>query len=151
MIYKIPSPLTGHVRIVFELPSCLWADRIFLVGDFNQWQENVTPMQQDRDGVWRATVDFPKGSSCQFRYLIDGQWKTDYHADGFAQSGYGAENSVVHATLPIPVIEGLDPKVSDLLPSGQPAAMRNKAGSLSAYRLQKQKQATAPKLKLVAA
>ena len=151
MIYKIPSPVPSHVRIVFELPSCLWADRIHLVGDFNQWQEATTPMEQDRDGVWRAIVDLPKGSSCQFRYLIDGQWKTDYHADGFAQSAYGAENSVVHATLPVPVIEGLDPKVSDLLHGGLPAAMRNKAGTLSAYRLHKQTQATAPKRTLVAA
>lgn len=151
MIYKIPSSIPGHVRIVFELPSCLWADRIFLVGDFNAWQETTTPMQQDRDGVWRATVDLPKGSTCQFRYLIDGQWKTDYHADGFAESGFGAENSVVHATLPVPVLEGLDPKVSDFIPNGQPAAMHNKAGTLSAYRLHKKNQAATPKRKLVAA
>ncbi len=46
MIHKQPSLYPGHVRIVFELPSCLWADRIFLVGDFNQWDEKQTPMRQ---------------------------------------------------------------------------------------------------------
>jgi len=121
MIRKQSSPYPGHVRIVFELPSCLWADRIFLVGDFNQWDEKQTPMYQDRDGVWRATLDLPTGGNYQFRYMIDGQWKTDYHADGFAQGSYGADNSVVHATLPVTVIEEAGCLVQDSLPVRQPA------------------------------
>jgi 1,4-alpha-glucan branching enzyme len=100
MIYKSPSPLAGHVRITFELPSCLWADRIFLVGDFNHWDSQATPMQQDRDGVWRAVIDLKRGEQAQFRYLIDGQWRTDYHADGSAQNNFGSENSIVCADLP---------------------------------------------------
>lgn len=113
MIHKQPSPYPGHVRIVFELPSCLWADRIFLVGDFNQWDEKLTPMRQERDGVWRATLDLPAGTTYQFRYMIDGQWRTDYHADGFAQSIYGADNSVIHATLPVTVLEEKSSLVQD--------------------------------------
>ena len=100
MIYKILSPQPNHVRMIFELPACVWADRIFLIGDFNQWCATTTPMRQDREGVWRATVDLPCGSRCEFRYLIDGQWKTDYHADGFTTNVYGTDNSVVEATLP---------------------------------------------------
>src|SRR5690606_3841621 len=100
MIYKSPSPLAGHVRITFELPSCLWADRILLVGDFNHWDSQATPMQQDRDGVWRAVIDLKRGEQAQFRYLIDGQWRTDYHADGSTQNTFGSENSIVYADLP---------------------------------------------------
>jgi hypothetical protein len=100
MIYKTRSPLPGHVRVVFELPSFVWADRIYLVGDFNGWNEQATPMQQDRDGVWRAAVDLRSGAQVQFRYLIDGQWRTDYHADGYSQNGFGTENSLVRAELP---------------------------------------------------
>jgi hypothetical protein len=99
MIYKSPSPIPGRVRVTFELPSCIWADRIFLVGDFNQWSQNATPMRQDRDGVWRAVLDLEHGKQCEFRYLIDGQWRTDYHADGATGNDYGTENSVVRATL----------------------------------------------------
>jgi hypothetical protein len=99
MIHKSPSPIPGRVRITFELPACVWADRIFLVGDFNQWDQKATPMGQDRDGVWRAVLDLEHGKQCEFRYLIDGQWRTDYHADGATGNGYGTENSVVRATL----------------------------------------------------
>lgn len=99
MIRKLRSPLSDHVRIVFELPSCLWADRIYLVGDFNQWDQRATPMQQDRDGVWRAMIDLKWGAHAEFRYLIDGQWRTDYHADGQMHNEFGSENSVVYAQL----------------------------------------------------
>ena len=100
MIHKTTSPQPGHVRVVFELPSCIWADRIFLVGDFNKWSATATPMRQNRDAVWRATLDLPQGMRYEYRYLIDGQWKTDCHADDFATNSQGSENSVVIATLP---------------------------------------------------
>lgn len=119
MIHKQPSSYPGHVRIVFELPSCLWADRIYLIGDFNQWDERSIPMHQERDGVWRATLDLPAGQQYQFRYMIDGQWKTDYHADGFAQGVYGADNSVVHTTLPVTVLEESGCLVQDSRPVRQ--------------------------------
>ncbi len=100
MIHKTTSPQPNHVRVVFELPSCIWADRIFLVGDFNKWSATATPMRQNRDGVWRITLDLPHGSRYEYRYLIDGLWKTDSHADGFATNLHGLESSVVNATLP---------------------------------------------------
>ena len=100
MIHKTKSPRSNHVRIVFELPASVWADRITVVGDFNHWNPNATPMQQDREGVWRAILDLPCGSHCEFRYLIDDHWKTDYQADNFVANVYGTENSVVHAILP---------------------------------------------------
>ena len=101
MIHKIQSPIPNHVRIVFELPASVWADRIMVVGDFNHWNPTAMPMQQDRDGVWRAELDLPHGSRCEFRYLIDDHWKTDYQADNFVTNTYGTENSVVHALLPV--------------------------------------------------
>lgn len=100
MIYKILSPKPNHVRVIFELPAGVWADRIFVVGDFNDWCVSATPMCQDRDGVWRVTADLAVGSQSEFRYLIDGQWSTDHHADGFTTNVYGTDNSVIEANLP---------------------------------------------------
>lgn len=100
MIHKTQSILPGYVHIIFELPSCIWADHIALVGDFNQWNEMATRMHQDHEGIWRAEIDLPCGSRCEFRYLIDGEWKTDFHADGFVTNHFGSDNSVVKAELP---------------------------------------------------
>jgi 1,4-alpha-glucan branching enzyme len=99
MIYKRPSPTPGCVRIIFELPTCIWADHIAVVGDFNHWCKTATPMQQNREGVWRATIDLPQGSCTEFRYLVDGAWLTDAHADGYVANAYGSDNSLVVATL----------------------------------------------------
>ena len=100
MIRKYRSPIPGHIRVVFELPSCVWADRISLTGDFNEWRENDIMLQQARSGVWQATVDLPLGARYQFRYIVDGQWTTDSHADGMSDNEFGSQNSVVIATLP---------------------------------------------------
>lgn len=100
MIYKTRSRLPEHVHIIFELPSCIWADHIALVGDFNDWNEKATLMHQNHEGVWQAELDLPCGHCYEFRYLIDGEWKTDYHADGFATNRFGSDNSVVVAELP---------------------------------------------------
>lgn len=115
MIHKsITPPLVNRsplVRVTFELPSCTWACRIFVCGDFNDWSANSLQMRQDRDGVWRASIDLPPNQQFEFRYLIDGNWQTDYHADGWSDSGYGSENSIVDTSL----LPELTPKeLSDL-------------------------------------
>jgi len=99
MIHKTPSSQSGQVRVVFELPACVWADQVFLVGDFNQWNERAIPFKQDRNGVWRASIDLPAGQRFQFRYLVDGAWHTDYHADGYVDSPHQTTNSVVDTNL----------------------------------------------------
>ena len=100
MIYKLQSTKSEHIRVVFELPSCIWADKICLTGDFNEWDRNSLPMHQSRSGVWRIELDLLVGQRYEFRYLIDGHWQTDYHADGFTANRYGSDNSVVFAEPP---------------------------------------------------
>ena len=99
MIHKTPSSRVGYVYIVFELPSCVWADQISVTGDFNQWDQRNLPMKQGRDGVWRACAELAAGKVYEFRYVIDGRWQTDYHADGTTENGFGAHNSLLDLTL----------------------------------------------------
>jgi hypothetical protein len=99
MIYKAPANHPGLVCVMFELPSCLWADRICVSGTFNDWNERALPMHQDRDGIWRAQLELPLGQRYEFRYVIDGRWQTDYHADGFTDNDFGSHNSIVDLTL----------------------------------------------------
>lgn len=113
MIHKTLSPKPGCVRVTFELPSCVWADKIFLVGDFNQWSMTATPFVQGRDGVWRVALDLPAGKSYQFRYLVDGNWQTDYHADGWVANEFGSQNSIVTATVSLD--ETIYPKQKSLV------------------------------------
>jgi hypothetical protein len=117
MIYKVPSNQSGYVRVVFELPSCVWADRIFVSGSFNDWSQTQMPMLQDRDGVWRAVIELPAGQAHEFRYFIDGRWQTDYHADGFTDNNFGSHNSVIDLTLVMALPTGA--RFSSQVPDGQ--------------------------------
>lgn len=110
MIYKMRSPIPLCVRVVFELPASILADRIYLVGDFNNWDQTATPMHQTRHGVWRVVLDLPANRRFEFRYLIDQKWHTDYHADGIAPSPYHTSNSVVDTTLPLKALHMSKPQ-----------------------------------------
>lgn len=99
MIYKQLAPIRGQVRVTFELPACVWADRISVVGDFNGWRPTETPLQQDRAGAWRAVVDLPAGRQFEFCYLVDGKWRTDHNADGSRPNEFGSENCLVDTSL----------------------------------------------------
>ena len=141
MIHKSPSSRPGYIRVVFELPSCVWADRISVAGTFNDWDERTSPLVQSRDGVWRATVELQVGQRHEFRYLIDGRWQTDYHTDGFTDNIYGSHNSVIAldmartATLadrqPSKVVDG-QPHVAPHLPYPREGVVRGMNGERSA-------------------
>jgi 1,4-alpha-glucan branching enzyme len=96
MIHKTYSAVAGHRRIIFELPASLWADQIFVVGNFNHGQASQIPLVQERDGVWRAVLDLPMGQSYPFHYVVNGEQRTDFHADGFATTASGCPTSLIH-------------------------------------------------------
>ena len=95
MIHKTHASVAGYRRVIFELPASLWADRIFVVGDFNHGQPSQTPLVQARDGVWRAALDLPSGQSYHFHYMVNGERRTDFHADGFATAASGFPTSLI--------------------------------------------------------
>lgn len=113
MIRKVPTSKEGHVRVVFELPASIWADHIYLVGEFNHWNTEEIAFCQERDGVWRAAIDLPVGKRYEFRYLIDGAWTTDYQADGWTENSHGSQNSIVITTPPQAAQPLQDNKLSD--------------------------------------
>jgi 1,4-alpha-glucan branching enzyme len=93
---------TDQVRVTFAVSSTTWADRVNLVGEFNDWDTTATPMLQTRaDADWQVTVDLKSGQRYRFRYLIDGQeWLNDCKADGFLYGvvPHGFCDSVVDLT-----------------------------------------------------
>ncbi len=98
MIRKAASSTRpGFVSVTFELPSTVWAERVALVGEFNDWDKQRDFLVQDRyDAVWRITLELEKDRRYQFRYLVNGtDWHNDWSADAYQPNPQGAENSVV--------------------------------------------------------
>lgn len=100
MITKAPGTKQGWALVTFELPSSTWAERVNLVGEFNDWDTTATPMTRNRsDANWKATVELEAGKRYAFRYLVDGkEWLNDWHADDHVDNPYGSYDSVVDLT-----------------------------------------------------
>ncbi len=86
-------------KVTFTLPkqNANTAARVFLVGDFNNWNTRATPMKALKSGAFTVTLDLPKEKKYQFRYLLDNEcWENDGEADSYVPNGFGdADNSVV--------------------------------------------------------
>lgn len=82
-------------RVTFTLPGSIWADSIFLVGDFNGWNETSHPFSIGRDQNWSVSIDLQPGREYQFRYCKDGEWMNDSQADGYWSNPYGSDNFIV--------------------------------------------------------
>ena len=48
------------------------ADRVVLVGDFTDWDQNPIPLKRQKDGVWKAVVPLALGTH-EYRFVVDGQ------------------------------------------------------------------------------
>lgn len=72
------------------------ANKVAVVGNFNEWNEKSTPLKKLKNGSFKGTIDLESGKSHEFRYLVDGNYINEQEADGYAWSDYaGAENSIL--------------------------------------------------------
>jgi 1,4-alpha-glucan branching enzyme len=57
------------------------AQEVSLMGDFNDWDPNATPMIRQPDGRWMASLEVSHGYH-QYVFLVDGKRVLDPNASG---------------------------------------------------------------------
>jgi 1,4-alpha-glucan branching enzyme len=85
-------------RATFRLPggAALKARKVTIVGDFNNWDKEATPMEKLKNGDFTITLSLAPGREYRFRYIFYlNNWKNDWCADKYVKSPYGVEDSVV--------------------------------------------------------
>jgi len=86
-------------KVTFTLPAEAvdGAKTVALVGEFNEWNTEATPLKKQKDGSYKTTVELTVGHEFQFRYLINSEkWENDAEADKLVPSGVSSDkNSVV--------------------------------------------------------
>lgn len=93
---KVVDRERGTVEVTFELPASVTAERVVVVGDFNDWSTDANPLTRDADGVFRTSITLPMGRPYRFRYLLDGErWENDWKADDYWPNHFGGDDSVV--------------------------------------------------------
>ncbi len=81
------------VRFVIKAPK---ASDVHLVGDFNDWSVQATPLSDpDENGNWTVTVPLKSGRY-QYKYLLNGEeWVEEPDAPAYQADGFGGKNSLL--------------------------------------------------------
>lgn len=86
-------------KVTLSIPQELAnsAGKAALVGEFNDWDQNATPMKKSKKGLFQTSINLQKDSSYQFRYLLDGNhWENEPEADEEVPNFIGDTNSLIH-------------------------------------------------------
>ena len=70
------------------------AKQISIVGDFNNWNPNATPMIRQPDGQWMASLELSHGYH-QYAFLVDGKRVLDPDAAGKTKDSHNEPVSLV--------------------------------------------------------
>lgn len=77
-----------HAPFFCDAPE---AKQVSLIGDFNHWNPNATPMVRQPDGKWMVSLELRHGYH-QYVFLLDGQRVLDPMAIGRTRD---AQNQMV--------------------------------------------------------
>ena len=76
--------------------NAAWASTVTLVGEFNDWSTEATPMQRVGDTEeFVAELPLEPGRSYRYKFFLDGErWENDPNADDYVANEYGGHDSV---------------------------------------------------------
>lgn len=86
------SVIDINKEVKFYLDGFLNAKKVILAGSFNNWSENSYEMQKAENG-WIYTTRLPYGKH-HYKFIVDGDWKTDPSNPVKEFDGHGNINSV---------------------------------------------------------
>ncbi|MCA1753194.1 MAG: isoamylase early set domain-containing protein [Spirochaeta sp.] len=91
-----PVPAGNGVSVRFRVVAP-GASQISVVGDFNDWDPQITPMEQAQDGeTWIVTTELEPDRAYTYNFVIDGtQFIPDPAAGRTIQDSFGGEKSVI--------------------------------------------------------
>ncbi|MCL4245719.1 MAG: prolyl oligopeptidase family serine peptidase, partial [Candidatus Dadabacteria bacterium] len=72
------------------------AQNVFISGDMNGWNSDVSRLVKGHDDVWRAIFRLRHGRSYDYKLIVDGSWITDPNNPDLNPDTSGGANSVVY-------------------------------------------------------
>ena len=67
---------------------------VFVAGSFNNWQPVRKLEEKNNDGVYRCRLLLEPGEY-QYKFLVDGEWRSDASNPDFVPNEFGSLNSVL--------------------------------------------------------
>jgi 1,4-alpha-glucan branching enzyme len=88
----VPS---AQYEVTFRIPSRPEIRSICVVGEFNDWDVDATPMELDGDD-FTSTILLDAGRRYRFKYVVnDESWENDWAADEYEHNDFGGDDSVI--------------------------------------------------------
>jgi len=78
------------VQFEFLAPE---AREVFVAGEFNHWDVSAHPLKKDKNGLWKIALPLTPGKH-EYRFLTDGEWKSDPSCSGCVPNEFGSMNCV---------------------------------------------------------
>jgi 1,4-alpha-glucan branching enzyme len=85
MIPRKPLVAAKPLRGVNFICMAAGAQKVSLVGDFNQWNPDANPMRQGLDKAWQISVELKHGHH-RYAFLVDGVLTLDPRAQGVTRN-----------------------------------------------------------------
>lgn len=72
------------------------AQSVALVGDFNRWNSQATPLKQHKNGIWKVQLDQLPEGRYRYKFLIDGNRWVEDPSNGLKEpDDHGGFNSIL--------------------------------------------------------
>lgn len=105
---------SGRWEVEFSLPAEVGTAHAWVVGEWDDWDPQATPLTADADGRLAGTVTLAPDRRYRFRYYLgEGRWENDWQADEYVDNDHGGSDSVVElppAPSPPPAATGTGAK-----------------------------------------
>jgi len=89
-----PRAIPQEGQLVKFVYAAIQANRISVVGTFNNWTVGAFTLKKDSVGVWRGALHLKPGTY-QYRYNVDGKWVNDPSARNTVLNEFGTRNTVL--------------------------------------------------------
>ncbi len=91
-----PTQTLSKQTVHFELVDPQ-AQKVCVAGTFNDWNPDTGEMKREQNGHWVKNLPLTPGTY-EYRFVVDGAWKTDPNADHDVMNPYGERNSLLTVT-----------------------------------------------------
>lgn len=95
---RVTTPSSARIEVTFTV-KCPEAREVFLCGDFNDWSPSSLRMiHRNPNGLWEKRLALAPGRY-EYKFVVDGEWIHDPHADQNVPNPGGSLNSVIDVRM----------------------------------------------------
>ena len=90
---NVSKETTQKRKVIFKVRAPT-AEKVQLVGEFNDWNPDSNPMEKDEEGFWKVGIRLAPGKY-EYKLIVDGRWWEDVGEPNSVQNSFGTLNKLL--------------------------------------------------------